>query len=383
MDRSKHETEFFTSERLVAGRMVTLHLDEQTGWRGGEQQASYLMKGLSQRGIKVIAAGRPNTPFLQTDHGIEGLQRVAAPFRGEWCPVTVWRLARLIRQEGVEIIHAHTSHSHTIACLARLFAGRGKVVVSRRVDFRIKSHVLNRIKYSLPDRIVAISDKIAEVLRSGGIDDAKLRTVHSAIDPKRLEAPPWSAEELAGLGIPVGAKLLGNVAALVGHKDHATLLAAMPEAMESVPDLHLLIAGEGALHSDLEEQARRLGIKERVHFLGYRKDVPRLLHTIHAFVLSSKEEGLGTSVLDAMACNLPVVATAGGGIPEMVHHERTGLLAPVGDSKCLAGHIIRVFTDIALAERLGRNACALVYEGFTVERMVEGNLEVYRELLNE
>ena len=357
----------------------TLHIDEQRGWRGGEQQAGYLVRGLAERGHTVVLAGRANGAFLSGDYGPNIRERVAALFLGECDLFTAWLLARTVKRHAIDIIHAHTSHAHTLACLARVFAGRGRVVVSRRVDFPPKRHGFNRWKYGAPDQIVAISNRIADVLRSFGVPETKLSVVHSCIDPSRFDVEPVSRSEL---GVPAGAPLLGNVAALVDHKDHATLIAAMPAVLCELPDARLVVAGEGPLRRKLERQIAELGLGGAVTLLGYRKDVPRLLRTLDAFVLSSKLEGLGTSILDAMACELPVVATAAGGIPEVVQDEKTGFLVPPQDPEALASAILRVFREPAYARGVARAGKALVCERFAVKTMVEGNLRVYERLLS-
>lgn len=358
--------------------MITLHLDEQMGWRGGEQQASYLVRGLTARGHQTLIAGRPGSEFLRANHGGADLIRIEVPLRGEWDLYSAWRLARIIRRHRVDIIHAHTSHSHTTACLARAMARRGQVVVSRRVDFMPRANTLNRFKYAWPDHIIAISERIGRVMQDFGASANKLSVVHSGIDPARFKTSPIPRHEL---DIPEDVPLLGNVAALVGHKDHATLLSAMAHVLQRSPRAHLVIAGEGDLRPKLEAQIESLGLKSLVRLLGYRTDVPRILRALDVFVMSSKLEGLGTSVLDAMACGIPVVATAGGGIPEMVVHEKTGLLCPPEAPEALATAIIRILDDQALATELAANAKQMVDAEFTVDRMVEGNLAAYRRLL--
>jgi glycosyltransferase involved in cell wall biosynthesis len=324
-------------------------------------------------------AGRSGGEFVRADHGVADLRRVALPFRGEWDLATAYRLARTCQAESIDILHAHSSHAHTLALLARIIAGRAKVVVSRRVDFAPRANLFSRWKYRKPDATVAISDCIARVLRDFGIDESRLHTVHSCIDPQRLEAEPWPRSEL---GVAEDTPLLCNVAALVGHKDQATLIAAMPAVLEAFPNALLLVAGEGALRSDLEAQIAALSLGEHIRLLGYRRDVPSLLRAADCFVLSSKEEGLGTSVLDAMACGVPVVATAAGGIPEMVEHEVTGLLSPVGSPERLAAHLVRLLKDPALAQSLKAGGEALVQGRFAVDNMVEGNLAVYESLVD-
>jgi glycosyltransferase involved in cell wall biosynthesis len=360
--------------------MNVLHIDEQRGWRGGEQQVSYLIRGLARRGHVVVIAGRPDSEFLRGDHGTRDLERVGAPFATEFDPWTAWTLARTVNRCKIDILHAHTSHAHTAACLARVLAGRGKVVVSRRVDFPPRNGPLNRWKYRLPDHFIAVSGFIAQVMRDYGIEESRLTVVHSATDPARFDVAPLPR---SALGVPEGVPLLGNVAALVGHKDHATLLSAMPFVLRELPALHLVIVGDGELRPRIEAEIARLGLGRSVHLLGYRKDVPRILRALDAFVLSSKEEGFGGAALEAMACGLPVVSTAAGGMPETVIHEKTGLLTPVRDPQALAAAVTRVFRDPGLAAALAQGARSFVHDGFTVDTMVEGNLRIYERLIKE
>lgn len=359
--------------------MKVLHIDEQSGWRGGEQQASYLIRGLTERGHRCFIAGKAQSEFLSRDHGVSDVVKIPVPCRGELDLATAWTLARAVRRHRIDILHAHSSHALTYALLARRFAGHGKVVASRRVDFPPNDNLFSRWKYRRPDRIIAISDCIGAVLRRYGVPNDRLRVVHSGIDPQRFaNVAPLSRAEL---GVPDTAALVGNVGALVGHKDHATLINAMPYVLKEVPNAHLVIAGDGPLRPQLDDLIARLAINAHATLLGRRDDVPRLLHALDLFVMSSKEEGLGTSVLDAMACGVPVVATAAGGIPEMVKDGATGILSPVGDSARLAEGIVRVLQNTVSRDTLVENARRMVYDRFTVDRMVEGNLRVYEEVL--
>lgn len=358
--------------------MNILHIDEQTGWRGGEQQAGYLIAGLGERGHQCSIAGRPGSPFVQADHGGRVSARLELPLRGEFDGVSAARIAAFARKHGVQILHAHTAHAHMIACLARMFAGSLKVVVSRRVDFAPSSNRFSRYKYALPDHYVAISNAVGRVLAAYGIPDAKRSVVHSGIDLKRLDVPARSRAEL---GLPERGPLIGNVAALVGHKDHRTLISAMPAVVDAVPEAHLVIVGEGPLRPAIEDQIRSLNLTHRVHLLGYRDDVPAILKALDVFVLSSSEEGLGTSVLDAMAAGVPVAATAAGGIPEAVRHEETGLLSAPGEPGPLAESLLRLLRGRPFAEALARSARSLVASDFSADAMVEGNLAVYESVL--
>lgn len=358
--------------------MHSLHIDEQNGWRGGEQQAYYLVEGLRARGHRVTIVGRPGSPFLTRTSPIDGVDSIALPLRNEFDLLSAWRIARYVKKNEIDILHAHTSHAHTIALLAQRLGRRGRVVVSRRVDFVPRHDWLTKQKYIAPDRVVAISEKIADVMLDLGVPKDRLSVVHSGINPQRVQITPIPRTDL---GVADADPLIGNVAALVGHKDHHTLIDAMPHVLRELPRAQLLIAGEGSLRSAIEQQIESLGLTEVVHLLGYRDDVPGILTALDLFVMSSSEEGLGTTVLDAMAAGIPVVATAAGGIPEMVRDAETGLLSPVKDPQALAQNIVRMWTEPALRLGCAERARIRVNAEFSVEQMVEGNLAVYRELV--
>ena len=311
--------------------------------------------------------------------------------RGEVDPLAVAALRRLILRGGFQVVHAHTSHAHTLLSLAAatIPAGRRpRVVVARRVDFSIyrRSFLgLNGLKYRHGvDRFVTVSEAIRRVLIEDGIAPGKIECVHSGIDVARVaEAPARTAEVRRELGVPEGHALVLNVAHLADHKGQRYLVAAAPEIVARRPATTIVIAGDGELRGELEAQARELGVADRVLFPGFRQDVPQLLKAADVFVMPSHMEGLGTSVLDAMAAGVPVVGTEAGGMPEMIQDGVTGLLCPVRDPAALARATLRLLEDRELAGRLAGRAATLVRERFSREAMVAGTVAVYQRLLAE
>ena len=360
--------------------MNILHLDEQTGWRGGEQQASWLIQGTVDKGHRVWIAGKADSPFLLSDHGGAEVTRLALPFWNEVDPVTIWKLSQLCFHEDIDIIHAHTSHAHMIACLTGILANRPSVVVSRRVSFPPKSDPINRWKYRAPDRLLAVSEKVAEVLRESGLPAEKIQRVYSSVDFDRLEVAPADREEL---GIDPGATLLLNAGALVGHKDQESLLKAMVILVQTHPQVHLLIAGEGALRASLTHQIVSSGLEGHVTLLGQRDDVPQLMRAADRYISSSWSEGLGTSVLEALACKTPVVAAEAGGIPEMVLPGETGYLVANRDPAALAAAIAESLDNPDDAEAMARTGRLRVESLFSTETMVADTLQQYQTLVAE
>jgi glycosyltransferase involved in cell wall biosynthesis len=197
------------------------------------------------------------------------------------------------------------------------------------------------------------------------------------VDLERLEVPPLPRAEL---DVPDSAPLLVSAGALVGHKDHETLINAMPLVARAFPDVRLLVAGEGALRPQLEAQIAALGLQQAVRLLGHRTDVPRLIRAADVYVSSSWSEGLGTSVLEALACGTPVAATVAGGVPEMVKPGVTGHLVPNRDPEALAEAIIASLRNREAAHAMAARGRKLVETRFTTERMIEGTLREYESL---
>lgn len=359
--------------------MKVLHIDEQTGWRGGEQQASWLMQGLVARGVETHLAARPGSRFLNDTHGAAdaALRRWAVPLRGEWDVFSANTLARIVRDAEIDILHAHTSHAHTLACLARRKAGRGRVVVSRRVSFPPRPGVFNRWKYAQPDMFLSVSGRVDETLAEYGIPASRRRIVHSAVDPARLDALPLSRAEL---DVPENAPLVVSAGALVAHKDIENLVEAAAIARGAFPDLRVVVAGEGDRRAAIEARVAALGLDGCVTLLGHRNDAPRLIRAGDCYVSSSWSEGLGTSILEALACGTPVVACEAGGAGEMVIPGETGRLVPVRNAGALADAIIATLDDPGGARAMADRGRAHVEAHFLVDRMVEGTLAAYGAL---
>jgi glycosyltransferase involved in cell wall biosynthesis len=193
-----------------------------------------------------------------------------------------------------------------------------------------------------------------------------------------LAAPAVNVHE--AFWLPHGAPVVGNVAALVPHKGHRHLIEAAHLVVQEVPDARFIILGEGELREQLERQVRESQLEKHVLLPGFRADVLGCLKGFDLFVMSSVTEGLGTSLLDAMACSKAVVATQAGGMPEVVDEGRTGFLVAPRDHHAMARAIIRLLTEEPLRRQMGEAGFARVRERFTVERMVVETAAVYERV---
>jgi len=204
-------------------------------------------------------------------------------------------------------------------------------------------------------------------------------TVYEGIDLERVDAAP-AAKLHEELWLPHHAPIVGNVAALVPHKGHRHLIEAAALVVRQVPDARFVIAGEGELRPALERQIKEHHLEKHVLLAGFRPDVLSLHKAFDIFAMSSVTEGLGTSLLDAMACEKPVVATAAGGIPEVVADGETGFIVPPRDHQAMAGAIVRLLKDPALQQRQGTAGRARVQDRFSADRMLRDTLRVYQRV---
>ena len=345
-----------------------VHVASGREWRGGQRQVWLLARELARMGVEQTVV---------TGEGSELARRLAGdhvPVRQvKWTAGLDPRVVIAAHGElraGASLLHAHDAHAVTLAGVAAGLAGK-PFVATRRVDF----HLRRRGFWRRAHRVIAISRAVADVLLADGIAAERVTIVPSGIslEDSRAAAPLGVR---AHLGLPADAKLAANVAALVGHKDHATLLHAAAALRDTVPWLHWVIAGEGPLRADIEELRERLGLGGRVHLLGHIPDPVRLIADADVYVMSSSQEGLGTTVLDAMAIGIPVASTAAGGIPDMLS-DGGGLLVPTGDYEALADAIRRILTDSTLRAALIDRAGTAVRR-FTSRRMAEDVVSVYR-----
>lgn len=361
----------------AARPLRVVHVDTERGWRGGQRQALWLATGLAARGHECLVVARPGEPLF-TRAAAAGLRVEGAAPRFEGDPRAAWQLRRILERERADIVHAHASHAAGLAALARIGTGV-RLVIARRVDFPLKRNVATRLKYGRADAVVAVSRAVGEVVARGGVARDRLFVVPDATDVSRTIVPA-NATTLAALGVRAAAPLVVQVAQLVGHKDPLTFVRAIAHVREALPDVQALLVGDGPLRPAAAEEIASLGLAGTVHLAGYRADADSLLAAAHVAVLSSREEGMGSVLLDASLLGLPIAATDAGGIPEVVEHERTGLLAPRSEPVQLGAAILRLLRDPDLAHRLGAAAHARVRE-FSIERIVERTAAVYEQVL--
>ena len=357
-----------------------MHIDTARSWRGGQNQVLVTVLGLRALGHRTVLVAHPTGELRRRAQ--EGLDLIPLAPRAEMDLAAAWRLSRVIKQLKPDIVHAHDPHGVAMASIALSMSTLPKpprLVASRRVDFHMRRSALSRWKYRQVDCFICASEAIRQIVLSDGIPGHRTVTVHEGIDLDRIAAAPRS-ELHHELWLPHDAPLVGNVAALVPHKGQRHLVDAAGLVLPKQPDARFIIAGEGELRPALEHQIRQHHLEKHVILAGFRPDILSLHKAFDIFVMSSVTEGLGTSILDAMACGKPVVGTTAGGIPEVVSDGETGLLVPPRDPEAMAAAITRLLSDRSLRERMGAAGLARVRELFSAETMVKNTLDVYQRL---
>jgi len=375
--------------------MKVLHVETGRSLYGGALQVKYLLEGLEAMGHLNLLVCPQDAEIAHVVPSSVLVYKV--PFAGEMDVRFLFRLIQILRKEHPDLVHSHSRRG------ADLYAGLAArfchipAVLTRRVDnpepalFGKRSGSLSlsaRLKYSLYQRVVAISAGIQQVLLNEGISIAKLVCVPSAVDT-RLYAPcgdgieterAWFLQTF-GLGpeqIPIGMS-----AQFIERKGHRYLVEAASLLVSDLPALRFLLFGKGALEEEIKRLVQARGLQEYFIFAGFRGDLPRILPHLAMLVHPALMEGLGVSLLQAASCGVPIVACRAGGIPEVVQHGTTGLLVTPGDVKELCQAIRILVQQPEMRLKMGRAGRRLVCEGFSIERMVLGNLRVYEAVLRE
>ncbi|HEY7736734.1 MAG TPA: glycosyltransferase [Candidatus Limnocylindrales bacterium] len=301
--------------------------------------------------------------------------------------VAVGALAAHLATVRPDVVHGHMYRAEVIATKAAIALGRAghprpyivNTVHSSRVRSVADREELRRLTPEM-DRLIAVSEAIVRKLVVEGRSlpgGPRIELIHNGVDLARYDHQEPCCTLRDEYGMEPGSRIVGVVARLEPEKGHPTLLEAWPAVLAASPDAYLLVVGEGSQREVLERQAARLQIAHRVVFAGRRDDVPAVTAALDVAVLPSYREAQGLSILEAMALSRPVVASAVGGIPEMIEDGVTGLLVPPHDPQALASAIVRCLADHPFADTLGRAGHDLVHARFCVDLMVSAIERVY------
>ena len=368
--------------------MRILQISSARTFGGGERHLADLARGLSERGHEVFAALPPSSPLRDKLDPIPPRSVFTLPLLGALDLTSAARLARLARNHEIEIIHAHVARDYPPAALAARLAPRARLVITRHVLFplgRIHRRALANVA-----RVIAVSETVARLLRAQQIFPAdKIRVVTNAVDLRRFDEARARFEResraRAQSRVPLRVGIVGELSEVKGQEDFVRAAAIVGRFNEG-EGVEFVIVGEDASRAGenrarIEKLVAELGLTKQVRLLGRRDDVADVLASLDVLVSASRTEAFGMAMVEAMACGVPVVATATEGAREIIADGITGSLVPIGDVRALAAAVASLLEDGPRRLELGARGRESARARFGLGRMAEETERVYAEAL--
>lgn len=353
---------------LKAGPAV-LHVSSNRAWGGGENQVRLLMRELAKRNVQQLCVCPAHSPLAQRLKNLN-LPVMPVKWRSGSDPRAFLSLASVIKH--FDIVHCHDAAALQLALIpARL--RRVRIVASRRVRFKTSA-----LKWNRADIVIAVSQTVRDTLLESGVDDARIRVIHSGTDREETRAVPLLKPTLrARFNLSADTFVAGNAAAFYPAKAQVLI----PEAAALLPDVHWFIAGDGPERSNIEAAIARNHVQDRVHLLGWLADARPMLRELDVYVSTSTDDGLGNSITESLALRIPVLVADAGGPAEIMRpvQERAGpVIFPPRDAQALA-RAIETLRDAALRRRISE-AQDDRFAAFDIQRTADMTLAAYREL---
>jgi glycosyltransferase involved in cell wall biosynthesis len=344
---------------------------------GGERHLADLANALTNRGHEVFAALSPASPVSAQLLSLPAQNIIELPMRNSLNLATAIKLARFVRSQSIDIVHAHVARDYLLAALTT-DRSESRLVLTRHVLFPLRR--IHRLTLRRTSRVIAVSRAVAESLVSQGVFEAeKIATIHNGIDLGRFA----SVHVEPGRNQRPRVGMVGHIAPIKGQEDFVRAAAIASEYRD---DIEFLIAGEDKTDSRenrraLEKLISELKMEDRIKTIGWTDDVASFLRTLDVYVSPAHSEPFGLSIVEAMAAGVPVVATASEGAREIIDDNETGRLVPIGESEVIAATILDLLEDESERKRLAENARVAAGERFSLERMVEQTERIYAEVV--
>ena len=366
----------------MADPIRVLHLSSESTWRGGEQQIIYLVEETRKLGVDAVIGCRQGSE-VESYCIANDIPHHSFPFKSAYDISTARQIIKLCKEEHFDLIQTHTSKSHTMSVIAGLLGLGVPQIMTRRVDFPVKDNWFSKFKYNYSKiaRIICISATIRRITEPDIKDKSKLVTIHSGADVTRFEPyrnSDWLRKEYT---LDQGTMVIGNTSAISNQKDYQTFVQTAERILERERNAKFFIVGDGPEREEIKALVKKKGFSNKIIFTGFRKNIKEILPSLDVFLFTSETEGLGTSILDAMAAGVPICATNAGGVSEMVEHEKNGMLCPVKDSACLSRSVLRILDDPDFGQNLVKQGFQTV-KNFSKEKTAQRTIELYREILS-
>lgn len=366
---------------MSGANLRIVHIETGMNWRGAQVQVLHTALGQKALGHSVnlicppgSALGRKakeagiNVHFLRCRVALYGYDAL--------------KMAGLMRHLRPNIVHLHSSHAHNVGGMAARLTRVPAVVLSRRMDTPITLWH-HRLKYRVGyDAVIAISNGVKQALVRAGVSADKISVVRSAIEDHWWTHSGDRHSVRQELGYSSDDVVVAVIAAIEPRKGQLILIRALPKILEKTSNVKILLAGKDDASQPERELVQQLGLEDKVLFAGFRSDIKDVIAAADIVAAPSFLEGLGVSIMEAMACGKPIVASNVGGIPESVVDGETGLLVEPGNVDALAEAVIRLSIDKTLRHDMGRKGQLRAQADFSVDSLIHDTLAVYYHLLS-
>lgn len=361
---------------------------------GAERLLVSVIRNLNREKYKIVVCFLKGKGPLANEIRGMGVKVLDMKMRARFDLSVILKLVRLIKRENIDLVHTHLIRADILGALAAKLAGV-PIIISTRHSFsgRWEECYLVRKAYQVAsnfmDKIITVSEAVKDRLAEwSGIKPDKMIVIHNGVDVGEYKIKDDGGRRRDFFDVDAKVPLIGMVSRLVPCKGHKYFLEAAARVKKDISDARFLIVGGTMYYNErykkeLTRYAEYLGLNGGVLFTGIRRDIPQIMSCLDIFVLPSIiDEAFGRVVLEAMACGRPVIATNGGGIPEIVKDNETGMLVPPKDSDKLAQAIIALLEDKERAKRMGLAGRERVEQYFSLEKMVKKIEDLYGQLIN-
>jgi L-malate glycosyltransferase len=354
-----------------------LLVDLETAWRGGQNQALLLLKGLRELGHapELVAA---NSSALG-ERAAAAKVPVHYVSRGFFRLPAARKIRSLLHSGSFDLVHANEAH----AVSAVWFAGAHKhvpFVISRRVGYPIGKNPLAQARYRAAARIMANSQWVADQAAASGVAREKLTVIYEGAEIPPRFTPEQRAAARARWNIAADTPLLGCVGVLLPDKGQDWLIRALAEIRRDAHSAKLLLAGDGPTRPQLESLARELHVADAVIFAGFVNDVENVYAALDVFLLPSFFEALNNSLLAAMAYEIPSISFNRGALGEIIEAGRSGLLVEAANTAALRGAVLKLMQDPQAARKMAEAGRLRIEQDFSARKMIESTLELYKSV---
>lgn len=353
--------------------MKILELESSKGWGGQEKRTARLVNNLPDE-FQIFWGVAPDSQLYHRRKEIRG-KFFPVEIRKSYDLKAIWKLANIIRREGIDIISTHSGKDGWVGAILGKLTGT-KVVRTRHLLLPIRSPR----SFNWSSRVVGVSQGVIETLKRGGVDPKKLHLIYTGIDTEKFRPNPSARVQFRReIGVKEGEVLIGIVAVLREAKRHQDLI----KAVAPLQRVKLVIVGDGPQRHNLEKLITQMGLGEKVKLVGARDDVEKIYPALDIFALPSRHEALGTALLEAQSSGVPVVGSRVGGIPEAIAEGETGLLFTPLNLEELREKLKILIDNPHLRKKMGTAGRHRIISHFSITSMTTQTTHLYHQLKEE